>query len=121
MLTTGRVLYHYHSGTMTRRSGPLHWREPGGFVEIHPEDAEHLGIEEDMPVSVESRRGRVEAKARISDKVPVGTVFMAFHWRESPANMLTQYFKLDPVAKIPEYKVSAVRIVKAIGRSDTQA
>lgn len=110
ILTTGRVLYHYHSGTMTRRSGPLDWREPRGYVEINGEDAEAIKLEDNMAVVVESRRGKVRTRARISDRVPPGTVFLAFHWREAPANLLTQDFALDPVAKIPEYKVCAVRL-----------
>jgi predicted molibdopterin-dependent oxidoreductase YjgC len=115
VLTTGRVLYHYHSGTMTRRSEPLHWKEPGGFVEINPEDAEQASVSEGDPVWIESRRGQVQAKVRLSRNVPPGTIFLAFHWRESPANMLTQDFALDPVAKIPEYKVCAVRLKKSGG------
>lgn len=59
---------------------------------------------------IESRRGLVRTRAKITDNVPKGTIFLAFHWREAPANMLTQDFALDPVAKIPEYKVCAVRI-----------
>ncbi|NDJ75004.1 MAG: molybdopterin-dependent oxidoreductase [Chloroflexi bacterium] len=110
ILSTGRVLYHYHSSTMTRRSQPLDWREPGGFVEIHPDDAAVADVQPDDRVTLTSRRGSVQAQARISQRVPPGTVFLAFHWRESPANMLTQDFALDPVAKIPEYKVCAVRL-----------
>ena len=110
ILTTGRVLYHYHSGTMTRRSGPLSWAEPRGFVEIHPTDAEAVGVNDRQAVVIESRRGTVRTSTRISENVPQGTIFLAFHWREAPANMLTQDFKLDPVAKIPEYKVCAVRL-----------
>ena len=112
ILTTGRVLYHYHTGTMTRRSEPLAWREPGGFVEINAQDAAAAGVLDEREVLVKSRRGTVQAQARISDGVPPGTIFLAFHWHESPANMLTQDFKLDPVAKIPEYKVCAVRLEK---------
>ncbi len=112
ILTTGRVLYHYHSGTMTRRSDPLHWRDPGGYAEINPEDAQSIDLVDDVEVVIKSRRGEVTARAKISDRVPVGTIFLAFHWRESPANVLTQDFALDPVAKIPEYKVCAVRIEK---------
>jgi formate dehydrogenase alpha subunit len=110
ILSTGRVLYHYHTGTMTRRSGPLSWREPDGYVEIHPEDAEGLALEDGHPVLIRSRRGKVKTEARISEDVPPGTVFLAFHWREAPANILTQDHALDPVAKIPEYKVCAVAI-----------
>jgi predicted molibdopterin-dependent oxidoreductase YjgC len=118
ILTTGRVLYHYHSGTMTRRSGPLDWREPGGCIEINPVDAAAANVQDDMPVMVESRRGRVSAQAKISEHVPPGTVFLAFHWHEAPANVLTQDFALDPVAKIPEYKVCAVRVEKARAGND---
>ncbi|MCA9909990.1 MAG: molybdopterin-dependent oxidoreductase, partial [Anaerolineae bacterium] len=110
VLTTGRVLYHYHTGTMTRRSEPLAWREPRGYVEINAEDAESISLEDGHAVVVKSRRGSVRTRAKISDRVPPGTVFLAFHWREAPANMLTQDFALDPVAKIPEYKVCAVRV-----------
>jgi len=110
ILTTGRVLYHYHTGTMTRRSGPLAWVEPRGYVEINSEDAFAVDVMHDQAVIIESRRGTVRTRAKISDSVPPGTIFLAFHWREAPANMLTQDFALDPVAKIPEYKVCAVRL-----------
>lgn len=113
ILTTGRVLYHYHSGTMTRRSQPLSWREPGGDVEINAADAAALDVLDCAPVVIQSRRGTVHARARISDRVPPGTIFLAFHWREAPANILTQDFALDPVAKIPEYKVCAVRLERS--------
>jgi formate dehydrogenase (NADP+) alpha subunit len=110
ILTTGRGLYHYHTGTMTRRSGPLTWAEPRGCIEVNALDADAAGIKDDHAVIVASRRGQVRTRLKISERVPQGTVFMAFHWREAPANMLTQDFKLDPVAKIPEYKVCAVRL-----------
>lgn len=116
ILTTGRVLYHYHSGTMTRRSEPLHWREPRGFAEVHPDDAATVGLKDGYAVVIESRRGQVKTKARLSERVPPGTVFLAFHWREAPANILTQDHTLDPVAKIPEYKVSAVRLINPRAR-----
>ena len=111
VLSTGRVLYHYHTGTMTRRSGPLDWVEPRGYVEINPADAEAVGVLDDRAVVIESRRGTVKTRAKLTDNVPKGTIFLAFHWREAPANMLTQDFALDPVAKIPEYKVCAVRLI----------
>jgi predicted molibdopterin-dependent oxidoreductase YjgC len=110
ILSTGRVLYHYHSGTMTRRSGPLAWAEPRGYVEINAEDAAAIDLQDGYAVVIRSRRGMVRTKAKISEHVPPGTIFLAFHWRESPANMLTHDFGLDPVAKIPEYKLAAVRI-----------
>jgi predicted molibdopterin-dependent oxidoreductase YjgC len=111
-LSTGRVLYHFHSGTMTRRSAPLHWREPQSYAEINPVDAAAVDLKDGDDVDIHSRRGIVHTKTRISNDVPPGTIFLAFHWRESPANRLTQDFALDPVAKIPEYKFSAVRLEK---------
>ena len=110
ILTTGRVLYHYHSGTMTRRSGPLAWKEPGGFVEVNPVDAAKISVPDKSAVVIKSRRGTVRTRIRYSENVPPGTIFLAFHWREAPANILTHDIKLDPVAKIPEYKVCAVRL-----------
>jgi predicted molibdopterin-dependent oxidoreductase YjgC len=110
ILSTGRVLYHYHSGTMTRRSEPLSWREPRGYVEINAEDAAAIDLQDGYAVVIRSRRGMVRTKAKISADVPPGTIFLAFHWREAPANMLTHDFGLDPASKIPELKVAAVRI-----------
>ena len=112
-LTTGRVLYHYHSGTMTRRSGPLAWADKGGYVEINAADAEAIGLADKSAVIIHSRRGSVRTRAKISKGVPPGVVFLAFHWREAPANMLTHDIGLDPVAKIPEYKITAVRLENA--------
>ena len=110
ILSTGRLLYHYHTGTMTRRSEPLSWVKPLGYVEINPQDAAAVDVFDDDDVVIKSRRGTVRTRAKISDNVPPGTIFLAFHWREAPANMLTQDFALDPVAKIPEYKLCAVRL-----------
>ena len=110
ILSTGRVLYHYHTGTMTRRSVPLSWVEPRGYVEVNAVDAEAVGVADGQAVVVESRRGKVRTQLKVSEGVAPGTVFLAFHWREASANLLTQDFKLDPIAKIPEYKVCAVRL-----------
>ena len=110
VLTTGRVLHHYHTGTMTRRSEPLSWIEPRGYVEVNPQDAAEIDLLDNQAVVIKSRRGKVRTRARFSQRVPPGTVFLAFHWREAPANVLTQDFALDPVAKIPEYKICAVRL-----------
>ncbi len=112
VLSTGRILYHYHTGTMTRRSEGLTWREPRGYAEVNAVDAEAAGIGDGRPVLIRSRRGEIRTQARVSDRVPPGVVFLAFHWKEAPANLLTQDFALDPQAKIPEFKVSAVRISK---------
>lgn len=110
ILTTGRVLYHYHTGTMTRRSEGLDWMEPRGYAEIHPDDAAAIDLRDGGQVQIISRRGQVRTQARVSEKVTPGVIFLSFHWKESPANMLTQDYALDPVAKIPEYKACAVRL-----------
>ncbi len=110
VLTTGRLLTHYHTGSMTRRVEPLNELVPENRVWINPEDAERLGVAAGDEVAVESRRGAIKVKARVTEKVPPGVVFIPFHFGESPANALTNP-ALDPIAKIPEYKVAAVRIV----------
>lgn len=112
VLTTGRVLYHYHTGTMTRLSRGSNERYPESLVEINPADALSHGIKDGTKVRVSSRRGSVEAKASVTEKSPPGTIFMNFHFREAAVNRLTNP-ALDPVGKIPEYKVCAVRIQAA--------
>jgi len=111
VLSTGRVLQHFHTGTMSRRSDVLDRLVPAGVIEINPVDAELLGIADAEMVGVVSRRGRIEIAARVTERVAVGTLFLAFHYREAPANRLT-IAALDPVAKIPEFKVCAVRVEK---------
>jgi formate dehydrogenase alpha subunit len=113
ILTTGRVLEHWHTATMSRRAGPLLKLYPMGLAEINPRDAERLGIWEEEMVTITSERGRIEATAHITEKSPPGLIFMSFHWQEAPANILTNPV-YDPVAKIPEYKVCAVRPVLAV-------
>jgi len=97
---------------MTRKVAGLNQIEPGGTVEINPTDAERLGVADGETVRVSSRRGAVMTKAKVTESVAPGVVFMTFHFAESPANVLTNA-ALDPVCKIPEFKVSAVRIEKA--------
>jgi formate dehydrogenase alpha subunit len=109
LLTTGRVLEHFHTGSMTRRSQVLDALVPAGSIEISSADAEKLGVADGATVKVTSRRGEIEVAVRISPRVLPGAVFLAFHYRESPANRLT-IAALDPIAKIPEFKVCAVRI-----------
>ena len=114
VLSTGRVLYHWHGGEMTRRAGSLMALYSQALIELSPWDAEKLGlIQSDQPgqafVRVESRRGVIEAKAWVTDRVPPGMVYANFHFPEASANELTQAV-LDPVAKIPEYKVTAVKV-----------
>jgi formate dehydrogenase alpha subunit len=111
VLTTGRSLYQYHTGTLTRRVEGLNVLRREGEVEINPADASKLGIADGEKVKVVSRRGEVVAKAKVTEVSSPGVVFMTFHFAESPANMLTNPV-IDPVAKIPEYKVCAVRIEK---------
>jgi formate dehydrogenase alpha subunit len=110
-LTTGRIMFHYHTGSMTRRSEKLDREVPEGYVEISPEDADRLGLGKSERVRVVSRRGMIETRAWITRRVPPGIVFIPFHFAEAAANVLTNP-ALDPVAKIPEYKVAAVRVEK---------
>jgi formate dehydrogenase major subunit len=111
-LTTGRFFPHYHTGTMTRNSPTLHGEMPEGCVEINPEDAARLGLKTHDMAKITSRRGEVITKAFVTDLVDEGTVFMTFHFMEANANVLTNP-ALDPICKIPEYKVCAVRVEKA--------
>ncbi len=111
LLSTGRLLQHFHTGSMTRRSKVLDEIVPHGEVEIHPDDAARLGIENDEVVRVATRRGVIETPARVSERVTAGSLFMAFHFAEAAANRLTSD-ALDPIAKIPELKVCAARVEK---------
>ncbi|MDH4207123.1 MAG: formate dehydrogenase subunit alpha, partial [Desulfobacteraceae bacterium] len=111
-LTTGRMFAHYHTGTMTRVSEHLDTEQKTGYVEIHPEDAANLSVNEGDTVKLATRRGEIEVPARISNKVKPGLLFVPFHFAENSANILTNS-AFDPAAKIPEYKVCAVKIEKA--------
>jgi predicted molibdopterin-dependent oxidoreductase YjgC len=109
MLTTGRSLYHFHTGTMTRRVSLLDREVPAPVVDINPVDSEALGIRNGQAVQIETRRGKIVAEARVTDQVSRGVIFMPFHFDESPANELTSN-ALDPSSRIPEFKASAARI-----------
>ncbi|MHA2250891.1 MAG: formate dehydrogenase subunit alpha [Candidatus Kariarchaeaceae archaeon] len=109
ILTTGRNLYHFHTGEMTHRSKGLHERRPVEKSEINHEDAQRLGIRDGDTIKISSRRGSLETIASVTDRVRPGVVFMTFHHRESAANLLTNDV-LDPYAKIPELKVCAIKI-----------
>ena len=109
LLTTGRIQYHYHTGTMTRRCKSLSTLAPEPLLDIHPDDARTLGIKEGDLVRLSSRRGSIEIKVHITQSVNRGEVFSTFHFSEAPINRLTND-ALDPIAKIPEYKVCAVRV-----------
>jgi formate dehydrogenase alpha subunit len=112
MLTTGRVIYHWHGGEMTRRAEYLVAMYPEALVEINPEDAQRAGVDDGKMMRVASRRGEIVAKAEVTDRVEPGLIFATFHFPESAANFLTNP-ALDPQAKIPEYKVCAVRVEAA--------
>jgi len=112
MLTTGRIQFHYHTGTMTRRCKSLNTLAPEPELDMNPADASALGLSEGEQVRVSSRRGSIEIKVHITDNVSKGEVFTTFHFSEAPINRLTND-ALDPIANIPEYKVCAVRVEKA--------
>ncbi|MDI6754356.1 MAG: molybdopterin dinucleotide binding domain-containing protein [Thermodesulfobacteriota bacterium] len=112
MLTTGRILYHYHTCTMTGKTRGLNELAPECLVEICPADAENLGIKDEERVRVISRRGEILAKTKVSSRSPEGCIFIPFHFAEAAANRLTHSFALDPVSKIPEFKVCAVKVQK---------
>ena len=108
-LTTGRVGFHWHTGTMTRKDWALNREIPEGFVEINPQDAAKVGIRNKATVKVSSRRGDISLQAKVVDTIQEGLVFIPFHFAEAAANKLTAA-NLDPVAEIPEYKVCAVKL-----------
>lgn len=109
ILNTGRVLYHWHGGEMTRRAKGLLEVYGKAYVEINPEDAQKAGIDGNHRVRISSRRGSIEAEAWVTDRVPPGMIFANFHFPESSANELT-IAALDPVSMIPEYKVCAIKV-----------
>ncbi len=111
LFSTGRVLNRFHTGSMTGRAGLDALSAPRA-VEVHPEDAGRLGIGDGDDALLASRRGSVRALACVTPRVKPGMVFMPFHYPEAPANALTND-ALDPVAKIPEFKVCAVRLERA--------
>jgi assimilatory nitrate reductase catalytic subunit len=118
ILTTGRVVSHFLSGTQTRRIGPLVDHCPEPFVELHPHMAEQYGVAEGDWVTVESRRGACTVRARVVRSIRPDTVFIPYHWAgPRSANQLTIAAQ-DPISKIPEYKVCAVRIQKATSPPD---
>ncbi|MCK4793456.1 MAG: formate dehydrogenase subunit alpha, partial [Desulfobacteraceae bacterium] len=111
VLSTGRIYWHWHTGTMTRRTSTLDREVPAGYVEINPKDAGKLDVQNGHRVKILSRRGEIETHVLVTEKVKEGSVFVPFHFNEAAANVLTNP-AVDPVAKIPEYKVCAVKIEK---------
>jgi formate dehydrogenase alpha subunit len=112
LLTTGRVLFHWHTGTMTRRSPTLTDQVNEAFAEINERDAERLGIHFGDMIRVASRRGEITLRARVTGGIKEGVVFIPFHFSEAPANVLTNN-AVDAESKIPEYKACAVRVSRA--------
>ncbi len=110
VLTTGRLLTHYHTGTMTRRVEALEELAPRNFAEINTADAAQLGIADGDVIALQTRRGAIRVEAKVTSLILPGVVFIPFHYAESAANVLT-CAELDPVAKIPEYKVCAVKVL----------
>ncbi len=113
LLTTGRILEHWHTGSMSHRSHVLETLVSESRVEINPDDANRLGFMEGDVISLSSRRGEVRTKVKKTRRVRPGQVFMAFHWGDAPANRLTNPV-FDPQAKIPEFKVSSVKAILAV-------
>ncbi|MDD4591086.1 MAG: molybdopterin dinucleotide binding domain-containing protein [Parabacteroides sp.] len=113
ILSTGRSLFHYQTGTMTRRSSAaLNEFRPSNEVQVNPKTAARVNIVDNEMVKLITCRGHIEVETHITEMIPDGVVFTFFHFSEAAANVLTQAKCLDPVAKIPEYKVSAARIDK---------
>jgi formate dehydrogenase major subunit len=116
-MTSGRVLYHWHTGTITRRVEGLMSHVGEAFVEIHPTTAAALGIEDGEYVTVESRRGEITVKAQVTDRPGEGVVFVPMHFASGAVNTLTQE-AFDPTSGIPEYKVASVRVRPAGEQAD---
>ncbi|MBS4025877.1 MAG: molybdopterin-dependent oxidoreductase, partial [Clostridia bacterium] len=111
IMTTGRILYHYHTRTMTGKEDGLNQLAPKSYVEINPYTANRLSIQDGEMVRLVSRRGEIQTSARITEIIDDGVVFMPFHFAEGAANYLTNTVT-DKIAQIPELKVSAIRIEK---------
>ncbi len=111
-LTTGRMFAHFHTGTMTRVSPHLDIEQENGYVEMNPEDATRMDIKEGDLLTICSRRGELDVPARLTNDINPGTLFLPIHFGENPANILTSSDAFDPLAKIPEFKVSAVNVRK---------
>src|SRR5712691_3130158 len=121
VLNTGRMLEHWHTGSMTRRSYALDAIAPSALVYIHPDDAAELGLEDGDMARVSSRRGTIELATKVSHREARGNCFIPFHFREAAANLLT-IDEIDPFGKIPEFKFCAVRIdAAATARGDAAA
>jgi predicted molibdopterin-dependent oxidoreductase YjgC len=112
ILSTGRSLYHYHTGTMTRRASGLNAHMPENVVQINPVKAAQMGISDGELVRLSTRRGSIELQAQLTDIVKENVLFTYFHFAEAAANRLTNAEALDPICGIPEFKVSAANLEK---------
>jgi len=112
ILTTGRILYHFHTRTMTGNVDALNEIAPMAIAHINSEDAASLGIGDGDDVTLKTRRGKITTRAKVDLKIKKGVVFVPFHYADAPANRLTNP-AMDPLAKIPEFKACAVNISKA--------
>ncbi|MDX2287561.1 MAG: formate dehydrogenase subunit alpha [Hyphomicrobiaceae bacterium] len=117
VLTTGRVLEHWHTGSMTRRASKLDDLEPEAFASLHPSELRRLGLTAGDMLEVSTRRGSVQLKSRADRDVPEGMVFIAFCYAEAAANLLTNP-KLDPMGKIPEFKYCAAKVERVLERAE---
>jgi predicted molibdopterin-dependent oxidoreductase YjgC len=109
ILTTGRLMFHFHTGTMSRRVDKLNNEVPEAYIEMHPDDAQNAALGRENRLRVSSRRGEIELVVRVTDRIIPGVVFIPFHFAEAAANALTSS-AFDPIAKIPEYKICAVKV-----------
>ncbi len=109
ILSTGRTIFHYHTGTMSRRTPKLDAEVPGAYFQVNPKDAASQDIEDGSKVTLTTRRGSIQAKAQVTNDVPKGFIFLPFHFSEACANKITNPV-LDPACAMPEYKVCAVRM-----------
>jgi predicted molibdopterin-dependent oxidoreductase YjgC len=111
LLNTGRILYQYHSSTMSRRNKVLTDFANQSYVLMHPDDVTVLGLKDGQRVNITSRQGAIDTRLKVSDKVRPGELFMPFHYSESPVNRLTRD-ELDPHSKIAPFKLTACRVDK---------
>ena len=118
VLNTGRLLEHWHTGSMTRRSYALDTIAPQAHVYLNPDDAAEMGVAEGDFVRITSRRGSIELAAKLSHRDTPGTCFVPFHFREAAANVLT-IDEIDPTGKIPEFKFCAVKVERAGPQEDS--
>ena len=109
LLNTGRILYQYHTGTMSRRNKALTDFANQSYILMHPDDSVKIGLAEGQHVTIASRQGKIDTRLTISDEVLPGELFMPFHYSESPVNRLTRD-ELDPFSKIAPFKLTACRV-----------